>query len=153
MYFPISLCCRSHFTVMLFRQRVYSLLNISFKVLLGFGYTTGARVPCKVHFEWIQWFIVLNKYISPDLTVLRVCSLTDPHKPILLHPCQVQNPVNPADLVKNWRTIKQLKSLNPHELEVTWCTVIRFKPFSVTYMSFLPCSRAPHFCAGPPWKA
>ena len=51
MYFPISLCCRSHFTVMLFRQRVYSLLNISFKVLLGFGYTTGARVPCKVHFE------------------------------------------------------------------------------------------------------
>ncbi|KAG2587062.1 hypothetical protein PVAP13_5NG097400 [Panicum virgatum] len=44
-------------------------------------------------------------------------SLTDPHKPILLHPCQVQNPVNPADLVKNWRTIKQLKSLNPHELE------------------------------------
>lgn len=44
-------------------------------------------------------------------------SLIDPHKPILLHPCQVQNPVNPADLVKNWRTIKQLKSLNPHELE------------------------------------
>ncbi|PVH39285.1 hypothetical protein PAHAL_5G470000 [Panicum hallii] len=33
-------------------------------------------------------------------------SLTDPHKPIHLLPCQVQNPVNPTDLVKNWRTIK-----------------------------------------------
>jgi hypothetical protein len=48
MYIPISLCYRSHITVMLFRQRIYSLLNINFKVLLGFGYTTGARVPCKV---------------------------------------------------------------------------------------------------------
>jgi hypothetical protein len=81
------------------------LLNINFKVLLGFGYTTGARVPCKVP-EWIQWFIILDKYISPVLTVLCVRSLTDPHKPIHLLPCQVQNPVNPTDLVKNWRTIK-----------------------------------------------
>ncbi|XP_004971647.2 uncharacterized protein LOC101766517 isoform X3 [Setaria italica] len=46
-------------------------------------------------------------------------SLTDPHKPIDLLPCQLQNPVNPADLVKSWRTIKQLKSLNPHGLQNT----------------------------------
>ncbi|KAF8705029.1 hypothetical protein HU200_031286 [Digitaria exilis] len=44
-------------------------------------------------------------------------SLTDPHKPIDLLPCKVQNPLNPADLVKSWRTIKQLKNLNPDELQ------------------------------------
>jgi len=44
-------------------------------------------------------------------------SLMDPHKSILLLPCQLQNPVNPSHLVKNWRTIKQLKNLNPHELQ------------------------------------
>ena len=31
------------------RQRIYSLLSISFKVRLRFGYTIGAWVPCKVH--------------------------------------------------------------------------------------------------------
>jgi len=80
----------------------------------------------------------LDRYISPVLTVLCLCSLMDPHKSILLLPCQLQNPVNPSHLVKNWRTIKQLKNLNPHELQVTWCTVVRFKPYvSVTYLSFL----------------
>ncbi|CAO2185585.1 unnamed protein product [Urochloa humidicola] len=52
----------------------------------------------------------------PEVQEFRA-SLTDPHRRIDRLPCQVQNPVNPADLVKRWRTIKQLKILNPHELQ------------------------------------
>ncbi|CAO2174575.1 unnamed protein product [Urochloa humidicola] len=52
----------------------------------------------------------------PEVQEFRA-SLTGPHKPIDLLPCQLQNSVNPVDLVKSWRTIKQLTSLNPHELQ------------------------------------
>ncbi|OEL19192.1 hypothetical protein BAE44_0019788, partial [Dichanthelium oligosanthes] len=47
-------------------------------------------------------------------------SLANAHKPIDRLPCHLQNPVNPAELVNSWRTIKQLTSLNPHELHGTW---------------------------------
>ncbi|CAO2204677.1 unnamed protein product [Urochloa humidicola] len=60
-----------------------------------------------------------------DLGILEVqelrTSFADQHKPIDRLPCQLQNPVNPTELVKRRRTIEQLKSLNPHELH--WRTI------------------------------
>ncbi|CAL4958070.1 unnamed protein product [Urochloa decumbens] len=75
-------------------------------------------------------------------------SLMDPHKPIDLLPCQVQNPVNLADLVKSWRTIKQLKSLNPHELQwgTTFLCTATLKGIDCTrgwfYWSCFHCKRS-----------
>jgi len=55
-----------------------------------------------------------------DLDILEVqelrTSLADRHKPIDCLPCQLQNLINPTELVDSRRTIEQLKSLNPHEL-------------------------------------
>ena len=65
---------------------------------------------------------------SSALTIICACSLADRHKPIDCLPCQLQNLINPTELVDSRRTIEQLKSLNPHELHVSWCPVIRFKP-------------------------
>ncbi|TVU21966.1 hypothetical protein EJB05_31638 [Eragrostis curvula] len=53
---------------------------------------------------------------TPEVHQFRA-SLPDPHVSIRQLTCEVQNPVNPSELVKNWRTIKQLKNLDPHELQ------------------------------------
>ena len=86
-YFPISLCCRSHITV-----------------LLGKGFTvcsaSASKYDLDLDIPLVHEFRARCILISPVLTVLCVCSLTDPHKSILLLPCQVQNSVNPSDL--NW---------------------------------------------------
>ena len=86
-YFPISLCCRSHITV-----------------LLGKGFTvcsaSASKYDLDLDIPLVHEFRARCILISPVLTVLCVCSLTDPHKSILLLPFQVQNPVNPSDL--NW---------------------------------------------------
>ncbi|KAL6627465.1 hypothetical protein ACP70R_031191 [Stipagrostis hirtigluma subsp. patula] len=61
-------------------------------------------------------------YLDLDIPQVKEfrASLHDPHILITQLPCQQQNPVNPMEeLVKSWRTIEQLKSLNPHELHKT----------------------------------
>jgi hypothetical protein len=140
---------------MQFRNRLYSSLNICFKILPGFGCRGGAKVPRKVCglTELNHLYLSRNAdqgYIRPELIVLCVCSLDGPYKPIDRLPCRLQKPLNPTELIDSWRTIKQLRNLNSDELQVRWRPLIRFKPYVLlTYLFLFLYGSAPG-CAEPP---
>lgn len=73
-------------------------------------------------------------YISAGVTDLSVCRLHHPKIPIVHLPSQkgstATDPTQESqsiskraqELQSSWRTIKQLKDLNPFELQVRWCS-------------------------------
>ncbi|KAL6848208.1 hypothetical protein ACP4OV_022336 [Aristida adscensionis] len=87
----------------------------------------GRQAPIIAVFAGIKGFIVRDSSASKyylDLDIPEVqefrASLHDGNIPITHLPCQQQYPANPAEVLVNcWRTIEQLRSLNPYEVHNT----------------------------------